>query len=169
MALDPAQRVSDETLRSGSRIGAVVSQYHAELCGAMASSARAFLVERGLSEADWLEVAAPGAFEIPLLAQALARRDDVDAVLCFGLVLQGETKHDEFVAGAAADGVLRVSLETGKPVLFGVLTCPTVEHARARALPASQGGRLDKGREVAAAALRALRALDEIAAGGGPS
>ena len=66
----------------------------------------------------------------------------------WGLVLKGETTHDRHVADAAAHGILKASLETDTPVLFGVLTCQTLEQARARALPMEQGGREDKGREV---------------------
>ncbi|MBM3978329.1 MAG: 6,7-dimethyl-8-ribityllumazine synthase, partial [Planctomycetes bacterium] len=104
---------------------------------------------------------APGSFELPLLAQALAARDDVDAVLCFGLVLRGETSHNEHVARAAADGIQRVALDARKPVLFGVLTCETLAQARARAAPAREGG-LDKGAEVARAAIEALVTLQRI-------
>ena len=107
-------------------------------------------------------ISAPGAFELPLLARRLARRGGVDAVLCFGLVLKGETRHDEYVAGAAAQGLVQASLETDVPILFGVLTCQTLEQARARALPAADGGRFDKGREVARAAIHALGSLREI-------
>ena len=85
-------------------------------------------------------------------------------VLCFGLVLTGETTHDHWVSMGATQGITLASLETDKPILFGVLTCQTIEQARARALPASEGGKEDKGREVARAALAALDALDEASA-----
>ena len=81
-------------------------------------------------------------------------------MLCFGLVLQGETTHDRYVAQGATQGIQQVALETDTPVLFGVLTCQTLEQARARALAADDGGRDDKGREVARAAIRVLAALE---------
>ena len=88
--------------------------------------------------------------------------DDVDAVICFGLVLKGETDHDRYIASAVSQGLMRVALEHQKPVLFGVLTCSTLAQAKARALPRSAGG-FDKGDEVARAAVETLNALAEAA------
>lgn len=143
-------------LRGAARVAAVVSGYHAEVTGAMFDSAREALIEAGAE--DVLRVEAPGSFELPLLAQAIAGREDVDAVLCFGLILKGETEHDTHIARAVSQGLMRVALDTRKPVLFGVLTCSTLEQAQARARCAADGG-LDKGREVARAAVIALNAL----------
>jgi 6,7-dimethyl-8-ribityllumazine synthase len=87
-------------------------------------------------------------------------REDIAAVLCLGLVLKGETTHDQYIARAASLGIAQVALATDKPVLFGVLTCDTLEQARARALSPEQGGTHDKGREVARAAIETLEALE---------
>lgn len=157
----PTARSVGGRLPKGTRIAAVVSGYHAELTGRMLESARDVLVAAGLGKSALRVVTAPGSFELPLVAQALAARKDVDAVLCFGLVLRGETSHNEHIARAAADGILRVSLESRKPVLFGVLTCDDLAQARARAARASEGG-LDKGAEVARAAIETLEALAGI-------
>jgi len=139
----------------------VVSGYHADVTGGMLESALATLAAAGLPRARVDVVEAPGTFELPLLAQRAARRREVLAVLCFGLVLKGETEHDRYIAAACADGLMRVALECDKPVLFGVLTCGTLAQAQRRARRASEGG-LDKGREVALAALGALAALQTI-------
>jgi 6,7-dimethyl-8-ribityllumazine synthase len=161
MATDPRAAPSDAArLRADARLGAVVSGYHAELTEAMLASAARELAAAGLAEGALVRVDAPGAFELPLIARRLALRDDIDAVLCFGLVLKGETSHDRYIADAVAHGLQRVALETDKPVLFGVLTCDTLEQARARALPVGQGGTHDKGREVARAAVATLAALE---------
>jgi len=161
MARDTASSDSHAPqLRPGVRVAAVVSSYHRELCRAMADSAKQELVAAGLEPAAYLELDAPGAFELPVIAAELARREDVDAVLCFGLVLKGETEHDRHISRAVAHGLVDIGREQRKPVLFGVLTCNTLEQARARALPPSAGGQHDKGREVACAALGALAALD---------
>jgi 6,7-dimethyl-8-ribityllumazine synthase len=149
-------------LAPGTRVGAVVSDYHADVTGPMTESARRELVAAGLAESDFVVVRAPGAFELPFLARELARRADIDAVLCFALVLKGETEHDRYIADAAAHGLVRASLETATPVHFGVLTCATLEQAIARARPAADGGELDKGREVARAAIGTLQALHGI-------
>ena len=146
-------------LRHSARIAAVVSAYHPEITGGMFDSARQELLLAGVHEDDLQRVEAPGSFELPLLAQAFAERDDVDAVLCFGLVLRGETDHDRYISHAVSEGLMRVSLEAGKPVLFGVLTCNTLDQAQTRAKRETDGG-LDKGREVARAAVMALNALE---------
>jgi 6,7-dimethyl-8-ribityllumazine synthase len=145
-------------LASPARVALVVSSYHAEITGGMADAAAETLRAAGVGAGELVRVDAPGAFELPVLAQRLARRADVDAVLCFGLVLKGETEHDRHIAAAVADGLMRVGLESGKPVLFGVLTCNTLEQAQARARRRADGG-LDKGAEVARACVETLNAL----------
>jgi 6,7-dimethyl-8-ribityllumazine synthase len=150
-------------LRRPARIAAVVSRYHPEITGGMFDSARETLTDAGLPPEDLLRIDAPGSYELPLIAQTLARRPDVDAVLCFGLVLKGETDHDGYIASAVSQGLMRVALEQQKPVLFGVLTCSTLAQARARAQRRAAGG-LDKGAEVAQAAVETLNALAEAAA-----
>jgi 6,7-dimethyl-8-ribityllumazine synthase len=91
----------------------------------------------------------PGAFELPATARRLAASGEVDAVVCIGTVIRGETPHFDYVAGAAATGVLRAGSDTGVPVTFGVLTCDTTEQAEARA-----GGKMgNKGFEAALAAI----------------
>jgi len=145
------------------RLAAVVSTYHEEVTGRMLRSAHAVLREAGLAEDGLLAVRVPGAYELPLVAQRCLARGDVDGVLCFGLVLKGETDHDVHIAGAVAKGLMDVALAHGKPCLFGVLTCSTLEQAEHRALEVERGG-LDKGREVALAAIEVLAALGRAGA-----
>lgn len=152
------KRPAAARLPEGARIACVVSTYHHEITGAMRDSAAAILETAGLHPRDLIEVRVPGAFELPLVAQLLAERDDVAAVLCFGLVLRGETDHDRHIARAVAHGLMQASLTTETPILFGVLTCENLEQARARARRVAEGG-LDKGREVALAALEVLAAV----------
>ncbi len=156
------QSSRESRLAPGTRVAAAVSRYHAEVTGPMLESARRELVAAGLHERDLVVVEAPGAFELPFLALLLAERADVDSVLCFGLVLKGETEHDRYIAQAAANGIVQASLATGKPVHFGVLTCATLEQALERARPAWEGGVIDKGREVARAAIETLLAVQAI-------
>jgi 6,7-dimethyl-8-ribityllumazine synthase len=150
-------------LPEGTRIGCAVSTYHEEIVGVMADSARETLEAAGLAPGDLHLVRVPGTFELPLVAQRLARRPDVDAVLAFGLVLKGETEHDRHIASAVSQGLMDVGLETGKPVLFGVLTCNELSQAVRRSTRAADGG-LDKGHEVARAAVEVLGALREAGA-----
>ncbi|MCC6408292.1 MAG: 6,7-dimethyl-8-ribityllumazine synthase [Planctomycetes bacterium] len=163
MSRDAAQAPIALRLEPGTRVAAVVSGYHRELCAAMAESARRELEAAGLAAEDWLVVDAPGSFELPVIARRLALREDIDAVLCFGLVLKGETRHDEYIASSVAHALQDLALSTGRPVLFGVLTCETLEQARSRALPPELGGKQDKGREVARAAVEVLAALERAA------
>ncbi len=162
MALHTSTDPNPPAPRPGMRMGCVISTYHLELTGAMAESAKGVLMAGGMLEENWIVVQSPGAFELPLIARRLAARKDIDGVLCFGLVLTGETQHDHWVSKAATDGILRASLDLDKPILFGVLTCRTLEQAQARALPPEKGGEQDKGREVALAAMATLAALDQI-------
>lgn len=159
---DPA---AEARLKRPARVAAVVSRYHPEITGGMFDAARATLLAAGLAEDDLLRFDAPGSFELPVLAQHAACRRDIDAVLCFGLILKGETEHDRYLASAVSHGLMRVSLEHGKPVLFGVLTCSDLAQAERRARRRADGG-LDKGAEVARAAVEALNALVEVASAG---
>ena len=156
----PTDHAEAPRLRGPARIAAVVSGYHADVTGAMFASAREALFEAGLDPSDLLRVDAPGSYELPVLAQRFAQRSDVDAVLCFGLVLKGETDHDRVIAAAVAQGLMQVGLDAGKPVAFGVLTCNTLAQAEVRARRSAEGG-LDKGAEVARACVRTLNALRE--------
>ena len=164
----PSSTPNSQALPPGARLAAVVSDYHAQVGEQMLESARRELQRLGLEAANLFVVRSPGAFELPLIARRLAVRDDIDAVLCFGLVLKGETSHDEHVAGAAARGILEASLQTDTPILFGVLTCDTLEQAQARALGTENGGRFDKGRELARAAAAAIAALEQASSIGSP-
>jgi len=108
----------------------------------------------------------PGAFEAPVVAKRLAASGVVDAVICLGAVIRGDTPHFEYVAGECAAGLMRASLDTGVPIVFGVLTTDDVEQAMARA----GGGEGNKGREAAVTALEMvslLRGLPGAATDGG--
>jgi 6,7-dimethyl-8-ribityllumazine synthase len=100
----------------------------------------------------------PGAFELPLAAQALARAGGCDAVVALGCIIRGDTAHFDFVAGECARGLQQVMLATGVPVAFGVLTTENVAQAQARAAP----GELNKGAEALQTALAMARLLREI-------
>jgi 6,7-dimethyl-8-ribityllumazine synthase len=148
--------------QSYARVALVTSRFHSDLTGAMAASARRELIAAGVAEEDILSAVVPGSYELPLVARRLARRTDIAGVLCFGVVIKGETTHDLHVATGAANGIQQVMLETDKPVLLGVLTTNTLEQARARALPPEEGGEQDKGRECAQALIQLLNTLKEL-------
>ena len=105
----------------------------------------------------------PGAFEIPLVAQRLAASGGVDAVVCLGAVIRGDTPHFDFVAGECAAGISRVSLDTGVPVVFGVLTTDDLDQALARCGgPAVNGVACNKGEESAATAIEMVDLLRQL-------
>ena len=112
-------------------------------------------VECGVDPRDITAAWAPGAFELPMVARSFALAGAVDAVVCLGAVIRGETGHYDFVAGGCATGLQRVQLDTGVPVVFGVLTTETVEQALARSEPDDS----NKGREAAVAAVEMVRLL----------
>lgn len=140
------------------RIGIVVSRYHEDITGAMRDDAAQAFVDAGGREADVTVVEAPGAFELTVCAAALARRPDIDAVVTLGCILTGETTHDQYIAHAVSTGLTQVSIETGKPVAFGVLTCQTIQQARDRV----GGEKGNKGREAMTAAIAAVRTVRAI-------
>lgn len=162
MVQNETSRPRPHALRApeGVRIAIVAARWHEELTGAMVASARDELLAAGVEPENLHVVWAPGSFELPILAARAAAQ--VDAVLAFGVVIQGETQHDHWVAHGAVTGLMLASLQNETPVHLGVLTCKTIEQARARALPPSKGGEQDKGREVARAALETLAALDAM-------
>jgi 6,7-dimethyl-8-ribityllumazine synthase len=118
---------------------------------------RALGVEDDRLEVVWV----PGAFELPLAARTAARSGRFDAIVCLGAVIRGETGHYDLVAGEAARGIQAAALETGIPVLFGVLTTETLDQALDRA----GGAHGNKGWDAALAATQMVKALDDLRAG----
>jgi 6,7-dimethyl-8-ribityllumazine synthase len=131
------------------RIALIVSRYHAFVTDRLEAGARATLREAGVADADVETFHVPGAYEIAQAAQKLADSGDWQAVVCLGCLIRGETPHFDYIAQAAAHGIMRAAQSTGVPVTFGVLTTTTAEEALARAGEGSS----NKGREAAHAAL----------------
>ena len=118
---------------TGLRVGVVVSRFNDAITGALLTGALEALSEAGVTDDGAIVVSVPGAFEIAGAARALAEAGRVDAVVCLGAVIRGDTEHFTFVAAAAQEGILRVNLDTGVPVTFGVLTTEDVAQAAERA------------------------------------
>jgi 6,7-dimethyl-8-ribityllumazine synthase len=136
-----------EVSGAGLRVGVVASSWHSTVMDALVSGATRALHSMSVEEVSLLRV--PGAFELPLGAAHLLKTHD--AVIALGVVIRGGTPHFEYVCRAATDGLLRVSLDAGRPVGFGLLTCDDEAQAIDRAgLP---GSREDKGAEAAEAAI----------------
>jgi 6,7-dimethyl-8-ribityllumazine synthase len=140
------------------RVALCVARFYTELADKLEQGARAALDEAGASTVESFSV--PGAFELPLVAKYAAESGRFDAVVCLGAVIRGETDHYDYVCQAAARGISQVSLETGVPVGFGVLTVDTMEQALARV---AGGAKRDSGRHAVEAVLASLEVKDELA------
>ena len=148
-------RVNEGNLEAkGLRFAIAVSRFNSFITERLLEGALDCLLRHGCSEEDIEVFKAPGAFELPLLAKRLAKMD-YDAVIVLGAVIRGETPHFDYVAAEVSKGVASVSLETGKPVIFGVLTTDTVEQAIDRA--GAKAG--NKGWEAALAAIEMANLL----------
>lgn len=117
----------------GYKIGILISQWNDAITNQLAHGAISKLIELGVNEHDIYKHYVPGSFELPLGASYLLSNTDADAVICLGCVIQGETKHFDYVCEGATHGIMNVNLEFKKPVVFGVLTTNTIEQAQDRA------------------------------------
>jgi 6,7-dimethyl-8-ribityllumazine synthase len=142
----------------GMRIALACGRFNDVITRRLLAGARKALAELGVDDVHVTEVWAPGAFELPLVAKTLAHSGRFDAVVTLGAVIRGDTPHFEYVAGECAAGVLRVGLDTGVPVVFGVLTVDTVAQADERAVE----GRGNKGAEAAETAVEMAQLLRTI-------
>lgn len=130
----------------------VISEWNEEVTESLYNGAYETLLENGIPKDNIQKHYVPGSFELSLGAQWMAERKEIDAVICLGCVIQGETKHFDFICDAVAHGITNVSLKYNKPVIFGVLTPNTQQQALDRA-----GGKHgNKGDEAAFTALKML-------------
>ena len=126
---------------SALKIGVVAARFGQELTGALLEDCLAALEFSGVPKGNIFEVRVSGSFELPYAASALiAAHLDVDAVICLGIIIKGETRHDEYIAQAVSQGLMRVSLDQKKPVLFGVLTTENRDQAGVRVLGGHKKG-----------------------------
>lgn len=147
---------------SGRRIGIVGARWNDQIVSRLLHGAREHLRTAGVADGDVELHWVPGAFEVPLGVRALADTGRVDGVIALGCVIRGETAHFEYVAGPAAEAVMRVQLDTGVPVGFGILTVEDRRQALVRSVVDGDVVGDNKGAESAATVLEMLRTLDEI-------
>jgi len=144
--------------KNKTRIAIVAASFNDFITKRLLSACLAELKRQGLGDNQITTVWVPGSFEIPLTALKFARKKDIDAVICLGAVIRGETYHFEVVANECARGIREASLVSGKPVMMGVLTTDTVAQAQARAQEKGN----NKGHDVALAALEMIALLKTL-------
>ena len=145
-------------IAKGLKFGIVIGRFNEFISSKLLSGAVDGLVRHGVAEEDIEILWVPGAFEIPLAAQKMTALKRFDAVICLGAVIRGSTPHFDYVAGEVSKGVARVSLDTGMPVVFGVLTTETIDQAIERA--GTKSG--NKGYDAALTAIEMANLLKQL-------
>lgn len=140
------------------RLGILVSRFNENVTSGLLRGARGYLKERDIDVLDADIISVPGAYELPLAAQAIARQKRHDGLICLGCVIKGDTAHFEFISLSASIGLMQASLSTEMPISFGILTTYTDEQADLR----SRDDDSNKGREAAAACFEMVNLLEQI-------
>jgi 6,7-dimethyl-8-ribityllumazine synthase len=140
------------------RFGLVAARFNSAIVENLVGGALDALKRHGVADDAIDVVRVPGSFEIPLVAQRLAASKKYAAVICLGAVIRGDTDHYDYVAGQVTSGVARAALDTGVPVIFGVLTCDTLEQAMNRA--GAKAG--NKGFDAALTAIEMVNLLRQL-------
>lgn len=142
----------------GLKIAIVAARFNDFIVDRLISGAVDYLVRHGASEDDMTLIRLPGAFELPLAAQKVARSDKYDGVVVLGAVIRGGTPHFDYVCSECAKGIAHASMESGVPMGFGLLTCDSLDQAIDRA--GAKAG--NKGVEAASALLETVRVLEQL-------
>ena len=151
---------------TGMRFGVVVAKFNKFVTSKLLSSCLDGLTKHGVKDTDVEVMRVPGAFEIPLVAKVLAQSARFDAIICLGAVIRGDTPHFEYICTEASRGIGQASLETGVPIIFGILTTETVVQAieRADTSKFNRGGEAAKSAIEMASVIKQLKALEPLPA-----
>lgn len=144
--------------REGMKVGIVASRFNEIIVNKLLGGAVDGLVRHGVEDGNITAVWVPGAFEIPTVAQRMAVSGKYDAVICVGAVIRGETSHYDYVCNEVSKGIAQVSMTTGVPTLFGIVTTENIEQAIARA--GAHAG--NKGYDCALSAIEMVNVLGQI-------
>lgn len=157
--VDLKTELQREELSAGvSRFAIIVARWHHELTSALKDGAVRALSQSGAAASSIETYYVPGAFELPIVSKRAASSGDFDAVIAIGVVIRGDTPHFDYVAGQAAEGIMRVGLDTGVPVMFGVITVENMQQAIDRC----GDGDDNKGFEAAISAIETVEALRNV-------
>ena len=152
------QMIEGQYTEADGRYAIVVGRFNQFVVDSLVEGAVDALVRHGVDEDNITVIRVPGAYEIPLAAQAVAGKVEVDAIIALGAVIRGSTPHFDYVAGESASGLNKVQMDTGVPCAFGVLTVDTIEQAIERA--GTKAG--NKGAEAALVAIEMVSVLRQI-------
>lgn len=155
----PLQVHGKMVIEGKARFGIVAARFNEFLTNKLVEGAVDVLVRHGAQDNNITIVWVPGSYEIPLVAQRMARSKQYDAVICLGCVIRGHTPHFDYLAAEVSKGIAQVSLDTGLPVTFGIITADTLEQAIERA--GTKAG--NKGADAAAGAIEMMNLLSQMA------
>lgn len=150
--------IEGSLIAKGKKFGIVASRFNDFMTKELVSGCMDTLLRHGVSDQDLVISWVPGAFEIPLIAEKMARTKSYDAVICLGTVIRGATPHFDYIASEVAKGIAKASSDTGIPVIFGIITADTIEQAVERA--GTKDG--NKGRDAALSAIEMANLLENI-------
>ena len=153
-----AKVVEGNLIVKDKKFGIIASRFNDFITKELIAGCEDTLTRHGADGQDLTVVWVPGAFEIPVLAQKMAKSKSYDAVICLGTIIRGSTPHFDFIASEAAKGIAKVALDSGIPVIFGVITADTIEQAVERA--GTKDG--NKGRDAALSAIEMVNVLNQI-------
>ena len=150
--------IEGDMIAKGKKFAIIASRFNDFVTKELISGCVDSLIRHGAEEKDLRLSWVPGAFEIPLVAQRIAKSKDYDAVICLGTVIRGATPHFDYIAAEVSKGIAKVAQDTGVPVIFGVITADTIEQAVERA--GTKDG--NKGRDAALSAIEMANLLNKI-------
>jgi len=153
-----AKTIEGNLIAKGKKFGIIASRFNDFITKELVSGCLDTLARHGASSEDVSITWVPGAFEVPLVAQKLAKSKSYDALICLGTVIRGSTPHFEYIASEVAKGIAKVSLDAGLPVIFGIITADTIEQAVERA--GTKEG--NKGKDAAMSAIEMANLLTQI-------
>lgn len=145
-------------IAKGKKFGVIASRFNDFITSRLLEGCIDTLLRHGAKESDVEVVWVPGAFEIPVLAQRMAKSKKYDAVVCLGTVIRGSTPHFDYIASETAKGIAHVCMSTGVPTIFGIITADGIDQAIERA--GTKEG--NKGRDAALSAIEMANLIDEI-------
>lgn len=150
--------IQGQMVAKGKKFGIIASRFNDFITNRLLEGCLDTLLRHGVKDSDVTVAWAPGAFEITLLAQRMAKSKKYDVVICLGTVIRGATPHFDYIASETAKGIAHVSFSTGVPAIFGIITADSIEQAIERA--GTKEG--NKGRDAALSAIEMANLMDEV-------